>query len=202
MKLVTFRNDAGELRPGVLVDDGVVDLHASDGALPNSIRGILAEGLLDRVAEVAGSSSAVRVQEAELVAPIPDPGKIACIGLNYRDHAVETGADIPTEPIVFSKFSECVIAPGASICLPAASDEVDYEAELVVVIGRQAKNVDEASAMDYVAGYTLGNDISARDWQKGKPGGGNGCWANQPPRRRQARRAATPQHHYEKSPIS
>ncbi|MCC9599491.1 fumarylacetoacetate hydrolase family protein [Stieleria sp. JC731] len=106
-----------------------------------------------------------------LLPPTPTPEKIFCIGLNYRDHAIETGADIPTEPVVFSKFNTTLIGHGQSIQLPAISSKVDYEAELVVVIGKQAKNVSADQAMDHVFGYTCGHDVSARDWQKGRPGG-------------------------------
>jgi 2-keto-4-pentenoate hydratase/2-oxohepta-3-ene-1,7-dioic acid hydratase in catechol pathway len=96
---------------------------------------------------------------------------VICIGLNYRDHAIETGAEIPGEPVVFSKFNTTLVGHGDSIRLPAVSSEVDYEAELVVVIGKKAKHVPAAAAMDYVFGYTCGHDVSARDWQKGRPGG-------------------------------
>ena len=106
-----------------------------------------------------------------LLPPIPTPEKIICIGLNYRDHAIETGADIPTQPVVFSKFATTIIGHGGEIQLPRVSDQVDYEAELVVVIGRTAKHVSKADAMQYVFGYTCGHDVSARDWQKGTPGG-------------------------------
>lgn len=103
--------------------------------------------------------------------PVPTPGKVICIGLNYRDHAIETGSEIPTEPVVFNKFSSTVIGHGDAIQLPSVSTKVDYEAELVVIIGKEAKNVSKEDAMDIVFGYTCGHDVSARDWQKGRPGG-------------------------------
>ncbi|KAA5547172.1 fumarylacetoacetate hydrolase family protein [Roseiconus nitratireducens] len=109
--------------------------------------------------------------QAQWLPPVPPPEKIICIGLNYRDHAIETGAEIPTEPVVFGKFSSALIGPGQAIELPAISKRVDYEAELVVVIGREAKNVTADRAMDFVFGYSCGHDVSARDWQKGRPGG-------------------------------
>ena len=102
--------------------------------------------------------------------PIAEPGKILCVGRNYVDHAAETGSDLPTEPLIFSKLPTCLIGHGQEIRLPAASRQIDFEAELVVVIGRPAKNVDESQALEYVAGYMCGNDVTARDWQKGKPG--------------------------------
>lgn len=108
---------------------------------------------------------------ARLLPPVANPQKIICIGLNYRDHAIETGSEIPTEPVVFNKFLSTLSGAGDAIVLPKVSKEVDYEAELVVVIGRTAKHVAAKDAMDYVLGYTCGHDVSARDWQKGRPGG-------------------------------
>ncbi|MCO8122348.1 fumarylacetoacetate hydrolase family protein [Stieleria sp. TO1_6] len=106
-----------------------------------------------------------------LLPPVPKPEKVFCIGLNYRDHAIETNSPIPSEPVVFSKFNTALIGHGQSIQLPSISSKVDYEAELVVVIGRQAKNISADEALEYVFGYTCGHDVSARDWQKGRPGG-------------------------------
>ena len=108
---------------------------------------------------------------ATLLPPVPPPEKILCIGLNYRDHALETGADPPTEPVVFGKFNNALVGHGEVIELPAVAEKVDYEAELVVILGRSAKQVSKAEAADAVFGYTCGHDVSARDWQKGRPGG-------------------------------
>lgn len=117
----------------------------------------------------------VPAPDAYWFAPVPRPGKLICIGLNYRDHAAESKMAIPERPVVFSKFSSAVIAPGEPVVLPATSKQVDYEAELAVVIGRRAKNVSADRAYDYVLGYTALNDVSARDfqfadgqWQRGK----------------------------------
>jgi len=106
-----------------------------------------------------------------LLPPVHQPEKIICIGLNYLDHAIETGAEPPTEPIVFSKFNSSLIGHGDEIVLPSLSKQVDYEAELVVVIGRTARHVKKSEAMNHVFGFTAGHDVSARDWQKGRPGG-------------------------------
>ena len=106
-----------------------------------------------------------------LLPPVPMPEKLFCIGLNYRDHALETGAEIPSEPVVFSKFNTAIVGHGEAIELPSISSRVDYEAELVVIIGKEAKNLSADEAMDAVFGYTCGHDVSARDWQKGRPGG-------------------------------
>src|SRR6185369_6448386 len=113
--------------------------------------------------------------DAYWFAPVPRPGKFICIGLNYRDHALESKMAIPETPVVFSKFPTAVIAPGEAVVLPRTSKQVDYEAELAVVIGRRAKNVSADRAYDYVLGYTSFNDVTARDfqfaagqWQRGK----------------------------------
>jgi 2-keto-4-pentenoate hydratase/2-oxohepta-3-ene-1,7-dioic acid hydratase in catechol pathway len=152
--------------------DQFVDLHAADPRLPQTLAGILSEsdGLERARAAFAKGLSARRFVSGTLVAPIPRPGKVLCIGLNYRDHARETNATIPTEPIVFSKFSTAVVGPDSPIVLPRVAHKVDYEAELVVVIGRRGKNIPAAEAASYVAGYMNGNDVSARDWQLEKPG--------------------------------
>ena len=127
------------------------------------------------LAEARDKGWLVRSQDAYWFAPVPRPGKILCIGLNYRDHAAESNMPIPEKPVVFSKFSTCVIAPGEPVVLPSVSKQVDYEAELAVVIGRRAKHVSADRAYDYVLGYTAFNDVTARDfqfgdgqWQRGK----------------------------------
>ncbi len=127
------------------------------------------------LAEAREKGWLIRSEDAYWFAPVPRPGKLICIGLNYRDHAAESNMAIPERPVVFSKFSTAVIAPGEPVVLPATSAQVDYEAELAVVIGRSAKNVSASRALDYVLGYTVFNDVSARDfqfadgqWQRGK----------------------------------
>lgn len=117
----------------------------------------------------AGTTPATgqKLDEASLtLAPsVPNPGKLICIGLNYRKHAEETKSPVPTAPIVFAKFHNALAACGEEVAIPAATEQADYEAELVIVVGRRARNVPESSALDYVWGYTNGNDISARDLQ-------------------------------------
>mmetsp|Transcript_140210 Transcript_140210/g.349476 ORF Transcript_140210/g.349476 Transcript_140210/m.349476 type:complete len:227 (-) Transcript_140210:195-875(-) len=104
-----------------------------------------------------------------------NPTAIYCIGLNYKQHAKESNMKEPTLPVVFTKPPSSVIGPGEAIVIPAVcSDEVDYEAELAVIIGKPCKNVSEAEALDYVQGYTVANDVSARNWQL-KLGGGQWC---------------------------
>jgi 2-keto-4-pentenoate hydratase/2-oxohepta-3-ene-1,7-dioic acid hydratase in catechol pathway len=112
-------------------------------------------------------------QVAKRLAPV-DPKVILCIGLNYRKHAEETGAKIPSFPVLFMKQPAALQNPEDPILIPPSSREVDYEGELVIVIGRTAKNVKKADAHHYILGYTIGNDVSARDWQK-QWGGGQFC---------------------------
>jgi 2-keto-4-pentenoate hydratase/2-oxohepta-3-ene-1,7-dioic acid hydratase in catechol pathway len=123
----------------------------------------------DLVAYLAGAAARdgerVPMSRVRLLAPVPRPGAIVCVGLNYRDHAAESGQPLPTEPILFAKFANSVIGPGAPIVVPPETERPDYEAELAVVIGRAASRVDAADAMRYVAGYTCANDVSARDLQ-------------------------------------
>lgn len=110
-------------------------------------------------------------QAVRLRAPILNPRKIICLGLNYRDHAQESKAEIPTDPILFSKYPTAIIGPEDPILLPGVSKEVDYEAELAFIIARRGRHVSKAQALDYVAGYTAFHDVSARDYQIRKPGG-------------------------------
>ena len=123
----------------------------------------------------ARAAAVVPLSDVQLLAPVPRPGKIICIGLNYRDHAAESKMAVPESPITFSKYVTCVTSPAAPVFLPRTSEKVDYEAELAVVIGRRAKHVPVDRAFHHVLGYTNFNDVSARDfqfadgqWQRGK----------------------------------
>jgi 2-keto-4-pentenoate hydratase/2-oxohepta-3-ene-1,7-dioic acid hydratase in catechol pathway len=168
MRLATLATPAGP-RAAVVVGDAYVDLYATDMSLPATVRDLLAGGpdALRAAADAAKSPDAVRLpaDDVTLLPPVPDPGKILCIGLNYRDHARENNRAIPTEPVLFAKYATTLIGHGAPIRLPKVSRKVDYEAELVVVLGKRGRDVAEADAMSYVAGYTVGHDVSARDWQ-------------------------------------
>lgn len=106
-----------------------------------------------------------------LLAPVPRPGKVICLGLNYRDHAEESGLPIPPEPVIFSKFSNSVVGPNEPIVLGKTTKKVDYEIELAVIMGRECKDVKRDGAMECVAGYTILNDVSGRDYQLEKAGG-------------------------------
>lgn len=171
MKLVTYRSSEGP-RCAALTAGGYVDLNAFDPTLPTSLLELLKLGPDGMVSagRAAKEGKPLADGKVQLLAPIPNPRKVICIGLNYADHAVETGAELPGEPICFNKFPTAVAAHEDKVPLPPESSEVDYEAELVVVIGKQGKNIPQAKAFEYVAGYANGNDVSARDWQLRKPG--------------------------------
>jgi 2-keto-4-pentenoate hydratase/2-oxohepta-3-ene-1,7-dioic acid hydratase in catechol pathway len=168
MRLTTFVSDNGP-RAGVLAADGLVDAwQLLDHPTRSSLRELLHEDLLGDLAtrlEAGTPSEAIDPASVEILAPIPDPEKIICIGLNYRAHAAETNQEIPRAPIIFGKYSNALVGDGQTVTLPPASDKVDYEAEVAVVIGRRACRVAIDDALEYVAGYTLMNDLSARDLQ-------------------------------------
>jgi 2-keto-4-pentenoate hydratase/2-oxohepta-3-ene-1,7-dioic acid hydratase in catechol pathway len=118
-----------------------------------------------------GLPNSIDVGGIQWLPPALPSSKVICIGKNYADHAKEMGGDAPELPVVFSKFASCLIGHRQPIVLPAISTQVDWEAELVVAIGRRGRNIPVSSALEWVAGYCCGNDVSARDWQKGRPGG-------------------------------
>jgi len=174
MRLATIQSPAGP-RAVVQSGDDFVDLHATDPSLPTSIRQLLAFESSARAAAVRAAlqkPNAVRYPAASVkyLAPVIDPQKIVCVGLNYKDHAAESGAPIPKEPVLFSKFPSALIGHGDTIALPKVSSKVDYEAELVIVIGKRGRHLTPESASNYIAGYTVGHDVSARDWQLEKDG--------------------------------
>ena len=172
MRLITYTNAAAP-QAGVLVGDEVVPVSALQ-APARTVRGLL-EALdaagLRRLAEAAeASQERIALSRVTVLAPVPDAGKIICLGLNYRDHAEESGQEIPAAPLWFGKFANSLIGSGEEIVLPAAHpDYVDYEAELAVVIGATAQRVSEAEALSYVAGAMPFNDVSARDLQLQNP---------------------------------
>ena len=172
MRLVTVRTAEGP-RACAEWQGRYVDVQAADASLPSSVKAILALGESGRgrvAAAVAKGTVSYDPAAATLLAPVPDPGKILCLGLNYRDHAEESGMAIPEEPVLFSKFPSAVVGPGATIELPPVSTQVDYEAELVWVIGKAGRDIPRDRAMEHIGGYTIGHDVSARDWQLNKPG--------------------------------
>ena len=164
MRLVTYESDRGA-RAGVLDGERVVDAWDALGGERAGLRELLAAGRLSDVADAIEGAEGVPLADVALMPPIPDPEKILCIGLNYRSHAEETKQAIPDVPTVFAKFRNALAAPGATVELPRASKKVDYEAEVCIVIGTRLKEVDDEAALSGIAGYTLLNDLSARDLQ-------------------------------------
>jgi 2-keto-4-pentenoate hydratase/2-oxohepta-3-ene-1,7-dioic acid hydratase in catechol pathway len=173
MRLATIQTKAGPKAVAAHVDH-YVDLQSVNPMLPISLRQLLEMGptVLTAVEQAARHPNATRYERAgvKLLPPIPDPPKIICMGLNYIDHAKESGAPIPKEPVLFSKYATALIGHDDAIVLPRVSSEVDYEAELVIVVGKRGRHISAEQAMDYVAGYTIGHDVSARDWQLKKDG--------------------------------
>lgn len=167
MQVVTYE-DAGKARPGIVQDGMVVDLSAAGFRSVIELIEAGAQGLAQakRTASDAPRDSRRPLQEVKLLAPIPRPGKLICVGLNYLDHAKETGAEIPKVPTIFNKFNTSVIGPGANIVLPKVSKAPDFEAEFAFVIGYGGRHIAKDNWKDHVFGYTLINDVSARDYQR------------------------------------
>jgi 2-keto-4-pentenoate hydratase/2-oxohepta-3-ene-1,7-dioic acid hydratase in catechol pathway len=153
MKLVTFRRAGAAPEAGIVAGDKVQSLGTNMLAAIGAGKAPVASG------------PSYDLSQVTLLAPIPRPPKLICVGLNYRDHAAETKMEIPTVPTIFCKFPNVVIGPGEPIVLPKVSAKPDYEAEFAFVIGPGGRNIPAARAMEHVFGYTLVNDVSARDYQ-------------------------------------
>lgn len=178
MKLLQFHGGDG-LTLGVKTENGVIDVAAASEALgieaPTSLIEVIEMGqpALDAIGNVVEAVSASesasnwRLDEMGMQygPAVADPGKIICVGLNYRRHAAETNMAIPETPVLFSKFNNSIAAYGDSVSLPPVAIQYDYEVELGVVIGKPARNVSAGDALDYVLGYVTSNDISVRDLQ-------------------------------------
>lgn len=171
MKLIAYENGRGPRIAGRRGEE-IVDLANADPSLPSCAKAFLGglPALLSR-AEKAVAAGAPVAAPFTWLPPVPSPEKVICIGLNYADHARETKAAIPSCPVVFNKFPTALLPHEGTVRLPRASRQVDYEAELVLVIGRSGRHIAESDARGHIAAYTCGNDVSARDWQKDKPGG-------------------------------
>jgi len=172
MRLLTFENGSGP-QAGILIGEEVVPvsgLGAQAGTVRDLLAALDAAALADLGKRAEAADKRLRLADLRLLAPVPNPEKIICMGLNYSDHAQESGAEIPSAPMWFAKFANSLIGSGEEILLPPAHpDYVDYEAELAVVIGRVASRVEEANALSYVAGAMPFNDVSARDLQLQNP---------------------------------
>ncbi len=187
MKLVRYSSDS-PAKPGVLLEEKIIDL--TDIAtkrrikLPGQLSDLILTGpestesvqrLIAEASRKDISAYSVPLSEAKLLAPVPFPPKIICLGLNYRDHVEETGQRLPDEPVIFMKPHTAIIGPNESIVKPNFVQELDYEAELAIIIGKKGKDIPVGKASEHVFGYTILNDVSARDiqfkdkqWTRGK----------------------------------
>ena len=171
LKFVNFQLNS-QIRLGVKVENGIMDIaQVSDAyslGVPKTIEQIIAAGksVSEKLQKYAESTSFLIDEDNIVYAPcVTNPEKIICIGLNYLDHANESKMEIPLSPVVFSKFSNALAGNKQEILLPINAKQFDYEAELVIVIGKTAESVSRENAMSYIFGYTIGNDLSARDLQ-------------------------------------
>ncbi|MES2281040.1 MAG: fumarylacetoacetate hydrolase family protein [Pseudomonadota bacterium] len=171
MKLVTF-SCRGHLSIGKIIGDQVVDLPASDAGLPTTMRELLSGGaaMMQRAHDVdAGKGVTYPLADVRLEATVPNPSKFLAIGMNYAKHAAEArqlGVQVPDTQVWFNKQVSCVNGPFDPVHMPRVSDNLDYEAELCVVIGKRCRHVSAADARSVIAGYMVTNDVSVRDWQK------------------------------------
>ncbi|MFS0824640.1 fumarylacetoacetate hydrolase family protein [Bacillus sp. 1P02SD] len=191
MKFVSYRSQS-TIYLGILVEDQILSLNRlydlykeqlpQDWPLPTDMKELIeqSEAILPNLESLLNcyeesDQLSISLSEVEVLAPINNPEKIICVGLNYLDHCRETNMDPPSSPVIFSKYANALIGNQASVILPINSNQVDFEAELAVVIGKEAKGISEEEAEDYIFGYTIMNDVSARDiqfadgqWSRGK----------------------------------
>jgi 2-keto-4-pentenoate hydratase/2-oxohepta-3-ene-1,7-dioic acid hydratase in catechol pathway len=173
---------------GVIKEDKIVDLpklsKIKGSPMPENIAGLISQGsqaeslvteLIDTVSENRDKEYILNRSEVKLIAPVCDPPKIICLGLNYKNHAQETGQLLPDEPIIFIKPRTAIVGPEQPVIKPAFVEKLDYEVELAIIIGRKGRNIPVSCAKDHIFGYTVFNDISARDiqfkdgqWTRGK----------------------------------
>jgi 2-keto-4-pentenoate hydratase/2-oxohepta-3-ene-1,7-dioic acid hydratase in catechol pathway len=167
MRYLTFQRPGGLPEPGVLLEDKVVALR---GAGFHDLIAVLAGGsetraMVENWVYQPAPEHTLPLSEVTVLAPIPRPSKLICVGLNYRDHAIESNMEMPKVPTLFCKFSSAIIGPGANIVLPKNSTQPDYEAEFAFVIGKGGRHIPADAWQEHVFGYTLINDVSARDIQ-------------------------------------
>lgn len=170
MKLVTFTHN-NLTRLGAVMDDYVVDSQGCTD-IPADMIAFLSAGAAALAAmqrQIDGGAQRIALADVKLEAPVPRPGKYLGVGLNYADHVAETGRDKPEYPAFFTKQSTCVIGHGDAIQRPKVSDKLDYEGELAFVIGRRCRHVPLDKAREVIAGFTIANDVTVRDWQARSP---------------------------------
>jgi len=169
MKLASF-SVGGREGFGAITDDGVVVLTGRLSGRQQNLRDVLAADAIDEArAAIKGVEPDYPVDKVEFLLPIPNPEKIYCVGQNYREHILEMGYEIPESPSIFSRYARTFVPHNGVMEMPTGSEHFDYEGEMTIVIGKPARNVSESEALNYVAGYTIANDGSVRDWQKRGP---------------------------------
>ncbi|GGD69755.1 fumarylacetoacetate hydrolase family protein [Paenibacillus nasutitermitis] len=173
MKLLQFilRADADRhLKVGILEDEAHVRVLRAEGTARKLIEAAAeSANAIEELKQLAEGGELIPLHEVKLLSPLTDPEKIICIGLNYFDHVMESGMQVPQKPVLFPKFNNCLVGHEDEVVIPREVTQCDYEVELAVVIGRRASKVSRESAMDYVFGYTILNDVSARDIQLNEP---------------------------------
>ena len=167
MKLISFKYQ-NKVQIGARIEDEIVPLSSLDSTLPNNMRALLEAGRLDEVSSKLGDfdGETISVGDIEYLPLISEPGKIICIGRNYAAHAAEGGAEVPTYPEIFYRGKTSLLAQGAPIVRPKCSEQLDYEGEFVFVVGKTCRHATEDNALDFIAGYSLFNDATLRDYQR------------------------------------
>lgn len=169
MKLISFEFQ-GSSSYGAIINGQVVDLGKHFGARAQDLKALIAAGLLTEAAGAAPSLRPVApLAGVQLLPVIPNPGKIVCVGLNYGEHVRETGREITESPTLFLRVAESQVAHGEAIMLPPESVKLDYEGEIVIIIGKGGRRITELDAWSHIAGYSCYNDGSIRDWQTSTP---------------------------------
>ena len=164
MKLASF-SQGDKDSYGVVVDDGIVDVGRRLGDRFPTLRGAIAGGALCDIARLATEKADLPLTDAKLKPPIPNPDKIVCIGLNYKEHAAEAGAKVPQFPSLFLRLTNTLVASGSPLVRPKLSGDFDFEGELAIVIGTAGRHIEKSAALDHVLGYSCFNDGSIRDFQ-------------------------------------
>ncbi|MDN4589438.1 5-carboxymethyl-2-hydroxymuconate isomerase [Xenophilus aerolatus] len=165
MRLISYQYN-GQHGYGAVVGDRVVDLRAAFGAQAPDLKAFIAAGLAAQAtAHVEAARATLPLSEVKLLPVIPNPGKIFCIGLNYGEHIRETGKEVTEKPVIFLRVADSQLAHGEDIVRPKASERLDYEGEIAVVIGKAGRHISEADSWSHIAGYSCYNDGSVRDWQ-------------------------------------
>ena len=167
MKIATFET-SGRMGYGIVEGDEIIDVSAVTGNAFPDLKSVIASGNMEAALApgLTGNSPRYKLADVVLKPVIPNPDKIICVGLNYEMHRQETGRDESTYPVLFTRFANTQIGHGEPLVKPRQSDKFDYEGELAVIIGKTARHVEEADALDHIAGYACYNDGSVRDWQR------------------------------------